>query len=96
MSYNFNYKSIVQDSMCLRVAGYCEFSESSWVQAGLHSDSGGMYGDANGTDGHGGWLWSRSSWVQAGLQVDSGGMYGDGIGWLLVKVILSTGRITCL
>ena len=80
MSYNSNSKSIVQDSMCLRVAGYCEFSESSWVQAGLHSDSGAMYGDAIGTDGHGGWLWSRSSWVQAGLQVDSGGMYGDGIG----------------
>ena len=41
------------------------WSTSSWVQAGLHVDSGGMYGDGISTDGQGGWLWSRSSLVQA-------------------------------
>ena len=64
---NSNSKSIVQDSMCLRVAGHSEFSESSWVQAGLHGDSGGMFGDGVGADGHGNQLWSRLSWVQARL-----------------------------
>ena len=74
MSYNSISKSIVQDSMCLRVAGYCEFSKSSWVQAGLHGDSGASYGDGVGADGHGGQLWSRLSWVQARLHFCDCGM----------------------